>query len=196
MKKNEYLIVIGVTVVIAVLGLFVTPYFFLGLIAVAGYIGYLYQEHKKEGVVEPQEETIKDMSSDGVKMNWQSEIPTEKAYKYLLKVNYELRVNGNYVSQDHVDVIETLIDDLRELVLVMDDSTSVLKWKINQICVEFMPQLIGKFNKASNQSREEIMGATINDIQGRVTEIKTAIETNQQEEFEHYAQTLQKIMAV
>jgi hypothetical protein len=140
--------------------------------------------------------TEMDIKHDGENLDWQSKISTEKAYQYLTIVNFNLRIDGKNLSKEEVSQIEGLIDDLRNLLLMMEDSKAVLKWKVSQICVDFMPKLINRYIKASGANRSEIMATTIQEIKSKVDEIENVVEANNEEEFEFYANTLQKIMTV
>lgn len=191
-KRNW--ICIGLIIAFSVLAALTSVWWMLVSVAVTIYgVYYNFKDPSvaKEDVEVAQEPKAKDY---GVDMDWESEVSSEDAYEYLLKVNYNLRVNTLSLTVEDASQIEGLIDDLRELIIMMEDSTSVLKWKVNQICVDFMPKLVSRFNVASTSGRREIMGTTVADIKNRVAEMRVLVETNNQAEFEHYANTLQQIM--
>jgi hypothetical protein len=194
--KTRSIICIGSAITSIIFLVIFTQLWFVFLTAFCISVGlgfrYAYLDFKEENEVKPE----MDIKQDGEDMDWQSKISTEKAYQYLTIVNYNLRVKGKNLSEEEVSQIEDLIDDLRNLLLIMEDSKAVLKWKVSQICVDFMPKLINRYIKATGTMRVEIMATTINDIKTKVAEIENVIETNNEEEFEFYANTLQKIMNV
>jgi hypothetical protein len=191
--KNRNLITTGLVVVlfgVTFLSVMISMWFILlGICIVIGYGYYLFNHNDEDDT-----ETKEAPNADGVDMDWETEVTSVQAYTMLMEVNYKLRVKGHNLSQEHVDTIEELIDDLRNLILMMDNSTSVLKWKVNQICVDFLPKLLNRYLMAPSNSRDEIMATTITEIQGKVSEIEDVINNNNEAEFEHYAETLQKIM--
>jgi hypothetical protein len=192
--KNKKLYVLGaITLVLTIITIIThSLWFFLLTIGAAIYTAYDTMTNPNTG--EEEESHKEEESEDGINMDWESEVSTDEAYEYLLKVNFSLRVNGLALKDEQVASFENLIDDLRGLILQIEDSPSVLKWKVNQICVDFLPKLVRRFNVAPNGMRDEIMETTVKDINAKVNEIANAVETNNQEEFEFYANTLQQIM--
>lgn len=189
--KKDLIIGIVAVLVTMTLASFISPYIYLvGIVLMLGYYFYRVKFGTKPEVPQ-EEETIK---KDGIDMDWQSEVSSKDAYTYLMHANHKLRVESQSLRMEDVTVIEALIDDLRNLVLMVEDSSSVLKWKVNQICVDFVPKLINRFNAASNEDRTEIMATTVHDIRSKLAEIETVVNNNNKQEFEHYATTLQKIM--
>lgn len=190
-KKYIYLTITLISVIL----MFVFQSYFLIFLMVALVMGVLTGfEHVKSEKGQKDETVEPEIKEDGKDVDWESEVSSGEAYQYLAQANYRLRVFGKSLTESEVFEIEAMIDDLRNIVLMVEDSSSVLKWKVNQICVDFIPKLINRFNTASNESRVEIMTTTVVDIRNRVSEIENAVATNNQQEFEHYANTLQKIM--
>ena len=167
--------------------------FTLGVIVAFAVIYYFYRKQYKPSQVTtaPKEAPIK---TDGEDLNWDSEIPTQKAYKYLMHVNHSLRVNSNNTDLEQVFKVEELIDELRNLLMIMEDSKTVLKWKVSQICVDFLPKLVNRYNVADDKQKKQIIFQTVDGLRQKVLEIKEIVVANKQEEFEHYANTLNLIM--
>ena len=192
MKNTIFLIILIATIV----SLLVFPeYFIITTLLFGAAIFILF---KTDLIVGEEKEEVQteepELKKDGENLDWESDVTTIDAYRYLLHANYNLRVHGRDISDEDAESIEELIDDLRNLVLSIEDSSSVLKWKVNQICMDFIPKLINRFISATSTSRVEIMSVTIRDIKEKIRQIETTVQTNNQEEFEHFANTLQKIM--
>lgn len=161
-------------------------------ITIAVIVFFFLRKNEKNDDEEEADE--KPLSKDGETMDWQSEVSSEKAYKYLMVSNFTLRSSDGKLTAKEIKVFEDMIDNLRNLILMLDTASTVLKWKVNQISIEFIPKLSNKYLLANPENRKVIMETTVNDINTKVSEIETVISNNNNEEFEHYATTLQKIM--
>lgn len=188
----KFKIGLGVVILALILTFSVSGYFFLLACVGLVYVIYLLVTDDNKDIVE-NEATFK---KDGEDVNWETQVSTEVAYEYLMRSNFTLRMVGENVRKVDVTKFESLIDDLRRVVLKMEDSSSVLKWKVNQICSDFLPKLVNRFVDAPATTRGEIMDSTVKEIHANVLHIDQTINTNKQEDFAHYANTLQKIMKV
>ncbi len=142
------------------------------------------------------QESENEGNADAIQFNWDSEIDTDLTYNKLMHINLKLRLKDESGNEDVVYKFESVIDDLRKLILYFDDKeTDTLKWTITQLCVDFLPNLVDRYlNSINNDNRGELIIQTLDEISNKINGVNKAINDKNDEDFEFYANTIQKII--
>jgi hypothetical protein len=179
------------SVLVIVLGLLFSPYFFILSAPLAILVYDIVKDTKKE-IKKDQVETTEDkMNKGATDINWESDITLEQVFKSLISVR--IKAAHSIKSEELLTSIDNLIQSIRDALVALDEigEKGVTRWHVSRIGLEFLPKLLNRYTMTDAKSDD--LKPSIDSLYESTKSLVEKAKENNKAEFESYNRAIERI---